>query len=80
MDHPRDHSRGNQGNAENPDSKDTYIYMLVSTHSSVLNLHNSSAYRSAPNQTPTFGEQGWHVNMFMSNTAWYISSFYSELC
>ena len=27
--------------------------MPVSTHSSVLNLHNSSAYRSAPNQTPT---------------------------
>ena len=36
MDHPWDHSRGNQGNAENPDSKDTYIYMLVSTHSSVI--------------------------------------------
>ena len=63
MDHPRDHSRGNQGNAENPDSKDTCIYMLVSTHSSVLNLHNSSAYRSAPNQTPT------KIDGTMGNTA-----------
>jgi len=62
MDHPQDHSRGSpaeiatviRGMWRNPTAKiHIYIYMLVSTHSSVLNLHNSSAYRSAPNQTPT---------------------------
>ena len=56
MEHPRKYrgaNRGNLGNAENPDSKDTSIYMLASSHSSVLNLLNSSADRSAPNQTPT---------------------------
>jgi len=56
MEHPRKYhgaNRGNLGNAENANSKDTCIYMLVSSHSSVLNLLNSSACRFAPNQTPT---------------------------
>jgi len=56
MEPPRKHrgaKRSNPGDAENPDSQDTSIYMVVSSHGSVLNLLNSSAYRSAPNQTPT---------------------------
>ena len=56
MEHPFKHhraNRGNLGNAEKPDSQDTSIYMLVSSHSSVLNLLHSSAHRSAPIQTPT---------------------------
>jgi len=44
---------GNPGNPENPESRDTCINMPISTHSSVTNLLHSSAYRSAPTQTPT---------------------------
>ena len=55
MEHPRKYRGANRANlgAENPDSQDTSTYMLVSSHSSVLNLLNSSAYRFAPNQSPT---------------------------
>ena len=51
IEHPRKYrgaNCGNPGNAENPNSQDTSIYMLVSSHSSVLNPLNSSAYRFAP--------------------------------
>jgi len=56
MDHPRwcrGVAGGNPGNPENPESRDTCINMPISTHSSVTNLLHSSAYRSAPTQTPT---------------------------
>jgi len=56
MDHPRwcrGVAGGNPGNPENPESQDTCINMPISTHSSVTNLLHSSAYRSAPTQTPT---------------------------
>ena len=56
MDHPRwcrGVAGGNPGNPENPESRDTYINMPISTHSSETNLLHSSAYRSAPIQTPT---------------------------
>jgi len=56
MDHPRwcrGVAGGNPGNPENPESRDTCINMPISTHSSKTNLLHSSAYRSAPTQTPT---------------------------
>ena len=43
---------GNLETAESPDNQDAGINMLVSTHSSVFNLLNSSAHCSMPNQTP----------------------------
>ena len=52
-------NRGNVGNADNPDSKDTCINMPISIHSSILNPHNYSAYRSEPDQTPTGYEPGF---------------------
>ena len=56
MDHPRwcrGVAGGNPWNPENPERQDTRINMPISTHSSVTNLLHSSAYRSAPTQTPT---------------------------
>ena len=56
MDHPRECrgvACGNPGNTENPESQDTCINMPISTHSSVLNLLDSSAHRSTPNRSPT---------------------------
>ena len=50
---PRGDARGNPGNAENPDGKDTSIYMAISIHSHILNPYNTSAYRFEPNKTPT---------------------------